>query len=96
MTHGRNVPRTRPFVWACAGALYALLLAGIVQSGPVLTRTAHAQVPDTGRQRQDILLETRETNRLLGEILEHLRTGELKVRVLPPDEKHEPRGRRGR
>lgn len=46
---------------------------------------AQAQIPDTGKQRQVLLEETRQSNRLLSAILEHLRTKRIKVEVKETD-----------
>jgi hypothetical protein len=46
-----------------------------------------AQIPDSGRQRQELLDETRQTNRLLNQILSTLKSGTLNVRVASTDKK---------
>lgn len=47
--------------------------------------TAQAQIPDTGRQRQQLVEESRQSNRLLSAILEHLQTKTVKVEVKQTD-----------
>jgi hypothetical protein len=42
---------------------------------------AQAQIPDTGLQRKQIVDEARRTNELLEKILDHLRTGSVKVKL---------------
>lgn len=46
---------------------------------------AVAQIPDTGLQRQLIVEEGRKTNALLEKILEHLRSGSVKVKLESAD-----------
>lgn len=59
---------------------------------PSLLPVASAQIPDSGKQRYDMIAEAKKTNKLLGEILSHLRTGSVKVVIAPTDKKP---GRRG-
>jgi hypothetical protein len=47
----------------------------------------YAQIPDTGMQRLQIVEETRKTNQLLSEILDHLRNQRVKVLVDSADKK---------
>ena len=68
----------------------ALLLATCVRVwlGPVdLLPRVEAQIPDSGRQRQEQLAEMRQTNRLLGQILSTLKSGTLNVRLASTDKK---------
>ncbi len=51
-----------------------------------------AQIPDTGLQRKQIVDETRQTNDLLQKILDHLRTGSVKVKMESADK---PTGKKG-
>jgi hypothetical protein len=46
---------------------------------------ALAQIPDTGLQRQQLVDEARKTNALLEKILEHLRSGSVKVKLESAD-----------
>ncbi len=52
---------------------------------------AHAQVPDSGRQRYDQLAEQKKTNELLRQILDHLRVKAIKVRIETTDKRSEPK-----
>ncbi len=73
------------------GLLTALLVATCVRVwlGPTeLAPRAAAQIPDSGRQRLEILQAARETNRLLNQILTTLKSGPLNVRVISTDKKH--------
>lgn len=57
-----------------------------VWSGPLdPSPVAHAQVPDSGRQRLELLEEVRRTNVLLAEIRLILTSGTLKVRSIAAD-----------
>ena len=56
------------------------LWVGLGESG-----RAQAQIPDTGLQRQQILEEARKTNTVLEKILDHLRTGSVKVKMESAD-----------
>ncbi|MCP4247802.1 MAG: hypothetical protein GY778_12205 [bacterium] len=72
------------------GLLTALLVATCIRVwlGPTeLTPRAAAQIPDSGRQRQEMLQTARETNRLLNQILTTLKSGPLNVRVIGTDKK---------
>ena len=75
---------------------FRILLTGVVillgviavelsDRGPALLPAAVAQIPDTAKQRADILSETKRTNELLGQILDHLRGKSVKVVVTAAD-----------
>ncbi|GMU32913.1 MAG: hypothetical protein HS101_04030 [Planctomycetia bacterium] len=49
--------------------------------------TARAQIPDTALQRREIVEETRRTNVLLGQILEHLKTKPVQVTIKADERK---------
>lgn len=51
---------------------------------------AHAQIPDTALQRKQILDEGQRTNELLEQILKHLQTKPIQVRIAA-DERDNPR-----
>lgn len=53
---------------------------------PSMLPAARAQIPDPGRQRNEIVGETRRTNELLLQILNHLRTQPIKVELKATDE----------
>lgn len=61
--------------------LLAVLIVELWALRPETAPAAHAQIPDTGLQRQQIVDEQRRTNELLSAMLEHLRTQSVKVRV---------------
>ncbi len=71
---------TRRLLTAIA-VLLAVLIVELWALRPDSTTPAHAQIPDTGLQRQQIVDEQRRTNDLLSATLEHLRTKSVKVRV---------------
>ncbi|MFG0317341.1 MAG: hypothetical protein ACF8XB_08720 [Planctomycetota bacterium JB042] len=53
--------------------------------GPLpLEREAHAQLPNQGAQLRSIASETRQTNKLLQELIDHMKVGVLKVEVTNP------------
>ncbi len=54
-------------------------------SGPVTP--AHAQVPDAGAQRRDILEELKSLNRKMDQMAELLQSGKIQVKATLPDEK---------
>ena len=56
---------------------------------PSMLPTAQAQIPDDGAQRQRLIVESRRTNELLGQILDHLRTKPIKVKVIGTDKPKE-------
>lgn len=58
---------------------------------PSMLPAAQAQIPDTAAQRQQILVESKRTNALLGQILEHLRSKPVKVQMVGTDK---PKGQR--
>lgn len=94
----RYQPRNRRWL-ASAAALFVLLTCLRVWTGPApLLEAARAQIPDSGLQRQQLLDETRRTNRLLTEIKQLLKEGTLNVRVRGADNQADPpaKGRRGR
>ena len=69
----------------CAVAALLAIIAAELWAGLPAGRPALAQIPDSGRQRQDLLEESRRTNRLLSEIVEHLKSGTLKVDLADTD-----------
>jgi len=71
---------------SCIAAALAIIAIELSDRLPLPRQSAAvAQIPDTGRQRQDIVNETRRTNELLAQILEHLQGGAIKVVVESPD-----------
>jgi len=65
--------------------LLGVIAVELCDRGPALLPTAVAQIPDTAKQRADILSETKRTNELLGQILDHLRGKTVKVVVTATD-----------
>ena len=70
---------------ACIVGLLAVIAVELSDRLPTPVSTAVAQIPDTGRQRQDIVSESRRTNELLTQILDHLRSKSIKVVIEAPD-----------
>ncbi len=71
---------------SCIAAVLAIIAIELSDRLPLPRSTAAlAQIPDTARQRQDIVNETRRTNELLAQILEHLQGKPVKVVVESPD-----------
>ncbi len=52
---------------------------------PPLVREARAQIPDSGLQRNVMIDEARRTNKLLEEILDHLKNKPIKVKSVDTD-----------
>ena len=67
-----------------AGLLFVIAIELSALSGPLIPR-AQAQVPDSGAQRLKLLAENKKTNALLDQILQHLRTQTVKVKVIGTD-----------
>ena len=63
-------------------------------SMPGAVSMAHAQIPDTALQRQQIVQETQKTNDLLQGILDQLKTGTVKVRIETADKRTGQRAER--
>jgi len=63
---------------------------------PSMVPTACAQIPDSGMQRNTLIDEARQTNQLLGEILKHLRSKPIKVKMEAPDKPGGGRAKRGK
>ena len=62
-----------------------ILLGQWTGSGPLTT--AHAQIPDAGGQRLQIIEELRSLNAKVDKLAETLRSGEVQVKVVAADEK---------
>lgn len=63
-------------------AIIAIELSVLI--GP-LEPQAYAQIPDSGLQRKQLLDEQKKTSRTLGNILQHLKTQSIKVKVVGTD-----------
>lgn len=65
--------------------LQGLILAGQwFGSGPNYVSSAHAQIADPARDRQQLLDEAKQTNAKLDKLIELLRSGEIQVKVAQP------------
>ena len=62
-----------------------ILLGQWTGSGPLTP--AHAQIPDAGGQRNQIIEELRSLNAKVDRLAETLRSGEVQVKVVSADEK---------
>ncbi|QDV89126.1 hypothetical protein RAS2_01900 [Phycisphaerae bacterium RAS2] len=79
--HTVTLDRATKRLLSVIAVLLAVLIVELWALRPDSTNPAHAQIPDTGLQRQQIVDEQRRTNDLLSATLEHLRTKPIKVRV---------------
>jgi len=68
--------------------LLAIIAVELWAQRPSLLPAASAQIPDSGRQRNELLMETRKTNQLLDKILVHLQTKPIKVQAADTDQKN--------
>jgi hypothetical protein len=75
---------TRTVLTVIAGLL-TVIAVELAYHAPSSTPRAEAQIPDTALQRKQVVDESRETNRLLSAILEHLRTKPIKVETQATD-----------
>jgi cell division protein FtsB len=66
--------------------LQLLILAGQWANKPVFIAEAHAQIPDAGAQRNQIIEQLKETNQKLDRLISLLESGEVQVRVANSDE----------
>lgn len=71
--------------------LLAVIAVALWDRRPSMLPTAQAQIPDTAKQRQQVVEESRRTNQLLSQILTHLRTKPVKVQIEATDEREESR-----
>ena len=69
---------------AIAALLVVIAIELSVLIGPLAPR-AHAQIPDSGLQRRQLLEAQNDTNAKLDRILQHLRTQTIKVKVVGTD-----------
>ena len=83
-------PFTRRILTVIAAFLGVIAVASW-SDRPTGVGVAHAQVPDSARQRYDLLAEQKKTNELLGQILDHLRAKAIKVRIETTDKRSEPK-----
>lgn len=66
--------------------LQALVLLGQWTGGGPIS-AVHAQVPDAGAQRNQMLDELKSLNAKMDRLIELLESGKVQVRVITPDEK---------
>ena len=79
----RNKNRFLVGVVVCQG----LLLLGFATWGSAGAPPATAQIPDAGAQRQQLVEEMRALGAKVDKIAQILESGQLQVRVAPPDVK---------
>ena len=65
--------------------LLAVIAVELWGGRPSMLPAARGQIPDSGLQRQQLTVEMRRSNDLLGQILEHLRTKAIKVKMETTD-----------
>lgn len=65
--------------------LQAMILLVVIFGGPSI-RTAQAQIPDAGAQRDSMIEQMKATNEKLDKLLNLLSDGHLQVQVITPDE----------
>ncbi len=73
-------PRTLQCLLFAAG-----ILVGLAASELSRPPRAHAQIPDAAAQRHQVARAAQETNALLRQMLDHLKGGTLKVKVVEED-----------
>ncbi|HPF39451.1 MAG TPA: hypothetical protein P5081_12470 [Phycisphaerae bacterium] len=81
---------TRSLLTIIAVLLSIVVVELAYERAPALP-AAQAQIPDTAKQRKEIVEESRETNRLLSAILGHLQTKTVKVEIKTTDTRKEGR-----
>ena len=68
--------------------LQSLILIGQWSHKPTMMEsTAYGQIPDAGGQRQQIIDELKTLNGKMDRLSDHLKSGDVQVRVAKPDEK---------
>ncbi|MCB9858090.1 MAG: hypothetical protein H6818_20590 [Phycisphaerales bacterium] len=81
---------TRVLLTVIAGLLSVIAVELAFEGSPAMP-AAQAQIPDTGKQRLAIVEESKQTNKLLSAILEHLRTKTVKVEMKTTDTRKDGR-----
>jgi hypothetical protein len=66
--------------------LQALILVGQWGGSPSIVTPAHAQIPDAGGQRNEIIAELKALNAKVDRLAGFLESGKLEVRTSPADE----------
>ena len=77
-------------------ALLTMIVVELWAGRPDMLPVASAQIPDTGKQRLELIQETRKTNRLLEQILQHLRAKPIKVTIQTTDKSSGTKSRPGK
>ena len=77
-------------------ALLTMIVIELWAARPDMLPAATAQVPDSGRQRLEMIKATRKTNRLLEQILQHLRAKPIKVTIQTTDKSSGMKSRPGK
>ncbi len=77
-------------------ALLTMIVIELWAARPDMLPAATAQVPDSGRQRLEMIKATRKTNRLLEQILQHLRAKPIKVTIQTTDKSSGTKSRPGK
>ena len=77
---------TRGLICILTGLL-AVIVVELWVGLPSSVPSAIAQIPDTALQRENILDEAKKTNRLLEKILDHLKSGTVKVKSESADKR---------
>ena len=85
-----TLDRWTRFVLLAITVLLTVIAVELWGGRPSTLASAQAQIPDTAAQRQQLIVESKRTNELLGQILEHLRTKPVKVRMVSTDKQEEP------
>lgn len=80
-TQGNGGIDSRWLRWCLTGVVVLLAVIAVELSaliGPIIPR-AEGQIPDSGAQLQQLIAAQEQSNRILQQILDHLKTGEIKV-----------------
>ncbi len=81
----RNQLRKRGLPWGLIGFFVLGTCFGAWVGPTPMVAAARAQIPDSGRQRKQLLEEARRTNQLLAEIKQVLKEHTLNVRIRGAD-----------
>lgn len=76
-----TLDRATRAVLVVIAVLLAVIAVELWQLGPHALPAAQAQIPDSGMQRYQLLSEVQTTNQLLKDVLSHLRTKAVKVKI---------------
>lgn len=90
-----TLDRLTRYLLIAIAMLLAVIAVELWSGRPSMLPAARAQIPDSGSQRFALLEEARRTNDLLSQILDHLRTKPMKVRMEGTDDPDKARRRPG-